>query len=69
MWMLGAAMTLPMILAAGPLAGYFLGRLIMRYYAKPDVIPLFMVLGLIGSGIQAFQLIKRIHATIRSTER
>ena len=62
LWLLGLALTLPMILLAGPLAGFAIGQLILvkQLGMPPAMTPGLMVLGLIGSGIQAFRLIKKL---------
>ena len=61
LWMLGLALTLPMLLLAGPAAGYAIGYwLIRQFHAPAFSIPLSMGIGLIGSGIQTYGLIRRI---------
>lgn len=62
MWMLGLALTLPMILLGGPLAGYLIGQLLVKKLnAISAVIPILMIIGLVGSGIQAFRLIQKLN--------
>ena len=62
LWILGLALTLPMILLSGPLAGYLIGLLLMRHLNMPEFsAPLLMGLGLLGSGWQAYQLIQKIN--------
>jgi len=62
MWMLGLALTLPMILLSGPLAGYFIGLWLVRQFNAPSAAsPILMALGLAGSGWQAFQLIRKLN--------
>ena len=65
LWMLGLTMTLPMILLSGPLAGFIIGQMILvRQLKMPALVtPGLMVLGLIGSGIQAYRLIKKLKET------
>ena len=65
LWSLGLCLTLPMILLAGPLAGFLIGQMILvkQFGLSPAVAPGLMVLGLIGSGIQTFQLIKKLKTT------
>ena len=59
--MLGLALTLPMILLAGPAAGFAIGYWITRKFHAPGfVTPLAMGLGLLGSALQAYRLIRRI---------
>ena len=62
LWMLGLALSLPMILLSGPLAGYLLSIwLVKQFNVNAVVTPLFMVLGLLGSGWQTVQLIRRLN--------
>ena len=62
MWMLGLALTLPMILLSGPLAGFLIGQFILvkKFEMPSSTTPILMVLGMIGSGIQSFRLIKKL---------
>ena len=61
LWMLGAAMLLPLILLSGPLAGYVLGRLAITKLGVPNAaLPVLVGLGIVASGIQSFRLIKQI---------
>ena len=62
MWMLGLALTLPMILLSGPLAGFLIGQLVLvkQLNMPASTTPILMVLGMIGSGIQSFRLIKKL---------
>jgi len=62
LWMLGLALTLPMILLSGPLAGFLIGQwvLVKQLKMPSSTTPILMVLGLIGSGVQAFRLIKKL---------
>jgi len=61
LWMLGLALTLPMILISGPIAGYFVSWLLIHYLQMPsETTPVLMGLGLIGSGLQAFYLIQKL---------
>lgn len=59
--MLGLALTLPMVLLAGPVAGFAIGYwLVHQFHAPGFVIPAGMGLGLFGSAMQAYRLIRRI---------
>lgn len=60
--MLGAATLVPLILLAGPLAGYLLSHyLLVKQFGLPDfLIPLFVGLGLVASGTKIYQIIKEI---------
>ncbi len=60
--MLGLALTLPMILLSGPLVGYLIGQLLVnRFGISASATPILMALGLAGSGLQAFQLIRKLN--------
>lgn len=62
LWMLGLALTLPMILLSGPLAGYLISHLLVTRFTLPEALtPIFMGLGLVGSGMQAYQLIQKLN--------
>lgn len=65
---MGLALTLPMILLGGPLAGYLIGEFwLVRHLNLPkQTTPILMVLGLIGSGLQAFKLIEQLKQTLKS---
>ena len=65
LWMLGLALTLPMILLSGPLAGFLIGQFILvkQFGMSGSVTPVLMVLGLAGSGLQAYRIIKKIKET------
>jgi hypothetical protein len=59
--MLGLALTLPMILVSGPIAGYCIGVwLIQQFHGPSFLVPLLMGLGLLGSGLQSYRLIRRL---------
>lgn len=68
LWMLGLAITLPMILLSGPLAGYLLGEFwLVKYLGLPkQTTPILMVLGLIGSGFQSYKLIHQLKQNLNS---
>jgi len=61
LWMLGLALTLPMILVSGPIAGYLISYWITLAWndAPTHLTPALMVLGLIGSGLQTAKIIKK----------
>ena len=64
-WMLGLALTLPMILLSGPLAGYLIGSVLVKKAGLPLwVSPASMVLGLLGSGWQSYQLIQKLRQSL-----
>ncbi len=61
LWMLGAAVMLPLILLCGPLAGYVLGRWGVKHLGLPGAaLPVLIGLGIAASAIQSFKLIKQI---------
>lgn len=68
LWMLGLAITLPMILLSGPLAGYLIGHtlLVKRFGMPAFLTPALMMVGLIGSGLQAVQLIRKLKQNQKS---
>ena len=66
MWMLGLALTLPMILLSGPLAGYLIGWALVKRGSPGFVSPLLMALGLFGSGLQSYALIKKLYQNRKS---
>lgn len=62
MWMLGLALSLPMILLGGPLAGYLVSVVLVQKMGLPGMItPALVLLGLAGSGIQAYRLIQKLN--------
>ena len=63
--MLGAAMTVPFILACGPIAGYLIAKYILiKHLGMPNfVVPVCVILGFAGSGMQIFSIIQRIKQT------
>lgn len=64
LWMLGLAMTIPMILVSGPIAGYFISIvLIDQLKLPPALTPILMSLGLAGSAYQAYRLIRKMNTT------
>lgn len=62
MCILGAVLTVPMILASGPFAGYVISRYILvRFFGLPPVtIPMMIGLGFVASGLQVYEIIKKI---------
>jgi len=68
LWMLGLALTLPMILICGPLAGYFISILVVNHFGGPAFLtPMLMALGLMASGMQAWRLIRRLNQNIKKS--
>lgn len=68
LWMMGLAITLPMILLSGPLAGYLIGEWgLVRHLGFPKQTTLIlMVLGLVGSGFQSFRIINQLKQNLNS---
>lgn len=61
-WMLGLALTLPMVLLSGPLAGYLISQwLIKTWNWAPATTLVFVLLGLIGSVIQAVRVLRLLY--------
>ncbi len=62
--MLGIAILIPLVLASGPLAGYFLGECVGVKFFKlnPVFTYLFIGLGFLASAIQTLRFIQRIQA-------
>lgn len=58
---LGITLTIPVILATGPLAGYFVGSwLDRRWGTAPWATGAAVALGCIGSGIQVYRMLQWI---------
>ena len=69
-WILGLAMTLPMILLCGPLAGYFFGYVLVNKLHLPGfLLPLLIAVGLAGSAGQIFFLIRKLMMIQKSQSR
>lgn len=63
--MLGAVITVPLILASGPLAGYLLARYVLiDFFGLPAFsIPILATLGFVASGLQIYRIIQKIRQT------
>lgn len=60
--MLGLALTLPMVLLSGPLAGYLISQwLIIKWGWAPGTNLAFVLLGLAGSGLQAVKILSLLY--------
>lgn len=67
--MAGLALTLPMILLSGPVAGYFLSIAWLRHNKGPGYItPLFMMIGFAVSGLQSYRLINKLRQQLKNIE-
>ena len=67
--MLGLALTLPMILLSGPLAGFLISQLLVKRFGfSANLTPVLMGLGLAGSGWQAFRLIQKLNQTRKTND-
>ena len=63
LWMLGLALTLPMILLGGPLAAFLIAQLLVKKLGLPSgLLPVFIGAGFLGSALQSYQLIKKIYS-------
>lgn len=57
----GLALTIPMILAAGPLAGLLLGWLLQRWFGLGSwIVIVMLVLGLIAGARETIKVIRRL---------
>ena len=66
-WMLGLALTLPMVLLSGPFAGYLLSQWLIKNWAWTSGTTLaFVLLGLAGSILQAVRILRLLY---RSSEK
>ncbi len=62
LWMLGLALTLPVILLSGPLAGFLIALVVTKQFGLPDYwVPVLCMTGLAGSGIQVYQIIRKLY--------
>ena len=60
-WQVGILTTVPFILVAGPLIGYWVGDWFdRRYHSDPYAKAILMLLGLIGSVREIVQIIRRV---------
>lgn len=67
MWMLGLALTLPMILLCGPLAGYFFGYALVKKLHLPGyLMPVLIVIGLLASAAQTVALIRKLMTVLKN---
>ena len=61
-WMLGLALTLPMVLLSGPLAGYLISRwLIEKWGWTPATTLALVLLGLAGSAVQTVRILRLLY--------
>ena len=61
-WMLGLALTLPMVLLSGPFAGYLISQwLIGKWGWAPGTTLAFVLLGLAGSVIQTVRILRLLY--------
>jgi hypothetical protein len=61
-WMLGLALTLPMVLLSGPLAGYLISQWLIRKWGWPPATTLVSVLlGFAGSAVQTVRILKLLY--------
>lgn len=61
-WMLGLALTLPMVLLSGPFVGYLISQwLIRKWQWAPATTLALMLLGLAGSVIQTVRILRLLY--------
>lgn len=64
--MLGLAITLPMALLSGPLAGYLVSQwIIQKWHVDPSLTLVLVLLGLGGSIVQTVRLIRLLYQESR----
>ncbi len=57
---LGLLSTIPILLAVGPLVGFFIGRwLDSKFGTAPFLLIVFLIFGFIASGREIYKLVKR----------
>ncbi|MCX6826534.1 MAG: AtpZ/AtpI family protein [candidate division Zixibacteria bacterium] len=57
---IGLLTTIPILLAVGPLVGFFIGRwLDSKFGTEPYLMVLFLVFGFVASGREIYRLLKR----------
>ena len=61
-WMLGLALTLPMALLSGPLAGYLISQwLIQKWSWAPSTTFILVLLGFAGSALQTVRILRLLY--------
>ena len=61
-WMLGLAITVPMVLLSGPFAGYLLSQwLIGKWNWPPSTTLILMLWGLAGSALQTVRILRLLY--------
>lgn len=61
-WMLGLAITLPMVLLSGPLAGYLISQwMIKTWHCNSNLTLILVLLGLAGSIVQTIKILKQLY--------
>jgi len=61
-WMLGLALTLPMVLLSGPLAGYLISQwLIGKWGWTSNTTLILVLLGLLGSAVQTVRILRLLY--------
>lgn len=62
LWMVGAALTFPFILASGPIAGYIIGQyiLVRQLGLSSTAVLISIGVGFFGSALQVARLIQKI---------
>lgn len=52
---------LPLMMCAGPLGGYWLGKFLARYISWPYTMAVCVALGAIGSGFEVYRIIRIVN--------
>jgi uncharacterized BrkB/YihY/UPF0761 family membrane protein len=61
-WMLGLALTLPMVLLSGPFAGYLVSQwLIRKFNWAPGTTLALVLLGFAGSALQTVRILRLLY--------
>ena len=54
--------TIPILLAAGPLAGFFIGRFLDRWLGTdPFLMVIFLILGFVASGKEIYNIVRKVN--------
>lgn len=66
---LGILTTIPIILAVGPIVGYFIGSFLdKKLHTQPYLMIVFIVFGFVAAGRGVYDLVKRASQEVKSRE-